>query len=148
MKKNNITVCNQSGSKIVLKDIFRTVEFFMKVQKRSAAFLSISFIEDHEMEELNLKYLSHKGSTDIITFDYSDKSDPLMIDAEIIICTDQAKRQAKEFSVTFPDELCRLVFHGLLHLTGFDDTDPKSSKQMKKKEDELFSLWKQYNIKS
>lgn len=148
MKKNNITVCNHSRSKIVLKDVFRAVEFFVKVQKCSAAFLSISFIEDTDMEELNMKHLSHKGSTDIITFDYSDNTETGSIDAEIIICSDQAKRQAKEFSVTFPDELSRLVFHGLLHLTGFDDSDAKSSKQMKKKEDEIFSLWKQYNIKS
>jgi probable rRNA maturation factor len=148
MKKNNITLCNHSKSKIVLKDIFRAAEFFLKLEKKEAAFLSISLIPDPEMEALNVKHLSHEGTTDIITFDYSEAAGEGKIDAEIIISSDQAKRQAKEYSVKFHDELCRLVFHGLLHLTGFDDKNPKSAKAMKAKEDELYFLWKQYNIKN
>ncbi|MBU4485409.1 MAG: rRNA maturation RNase YbeY [Candidatus Delongbacteria bacterium] len=147
MKKNNIIVENYTRSKIVFRNIFRTVDFFLKLTKTNVKTLSISFIGDEEMELLNRKYLSHKGSTDIITFDYSDnQSTADDIDAEMIICVDQAKRQSKNYNVLLNEELNRLLFHGFLHLTGFDDKDAKKIKIMKSREEEILRLWNQYNL--
>lgn len=147
MKKNNITAVNYTVSKIILRDIFRSVEFYEKISKRKFESMNISFVGDEEMEDVNMKHLSHKGSTDIITFDYSTDPDSA-IDGELIICVDEAKRHSKEYAVTLKDELFRLIFHGLLHLTGYDDTDARKSKAMKAREDEVLTLWKQYNLKN
>jgi probable rRNA maturation factor len=146
MKKNNITAVNYTVSKIILRDIFRSVEFYEKISKRKFESMNISFVGDEEMEDVNMKHLSHKGSTDILTFDYSTDPDSA-IDGELIICVDEAKRHSKEYAVTLKDELFRLIFHGLLHLTGYDDTDARKRKAMKTREDEVLALWKQYNLK-
>jgi len=95
---------------------------------------------------MNQKHLSHKGSTDIITFDYSEVPGGKLIDGEIIICVDEAKRHSKIYKVTLTDELYRLLFHGLLHLTGYDDINPGKKKAMTAKEDELLTLWNQFNL--
>ena len=107
--------------------------------------MNISFVRDNEMTNINEKYLSHEGSTDVITFDYTEGT-LTGIDGEIIICTDEAKRQSKIIGVLLNEEFYRLIFHGLLHLTGYDDTDSKKMKLMRYKEDEILTLWKQYNF--
>jgi len=147
MKKNNTEAINYTNSKILLRDVFRAVDFFGKVSKTKIESLSISFVADSEMSEMNMKHLSHKGSTDIITFDYSDKPDVSTLDGEIIICVDEAKRHSKIYQVTLSDELNRLLFHGLLHLTGYDDINTGKRKVMKAREDEILTLWNQFNLK-
>ncbi len=145
MKRNNINADNFTTSKISLRSVINSVEFFMKMNKITISSLNISFVRDTEMTNINEKYLSHEGSTDVITFDYAE--DPVTgIDGEIIICTDEAKRQSKIFGVLLNEEFYRLIFHGLLHLTGYDDTDAKKRKLMRTKEDEILTLWKQYNF--
>jgi len=145
MKRNNINADNFTNSKISLKSIINSVEFFAKMNKSELRSINISFVRDEEMTRINEKYLSHEGSTDVITFDYSDE--PLKsLDGELIICTDEAKRHSKTYGVLLTEELYRLIFHGLLHLTGYDDTDTRKSKLMRSKEDEILTLWKQYNF--
>ena len=148
MKLNNIVVENHSGTKVVLGNILRVVEFYKKITRIEVESLSISLIGDPEMESVNKTHLGHKGSTDIITFDYRDpeNKDINTIDAELIICPDQAKINAKKYGVSLKQELIRLVFHGLLHLTGYDDTDAVKRRKMKKREDEVLSLWNQYTL--
>lgn len=146
MKKNNITADNFTTSKINLRSVINSVEFFIKMKKAEFESVNISFITDPEMEKINSKYLSHEGGTDVITFDYTEESSG-GIDCEIIICADEAKRHTKIYGVTLKDELFRLIFHGLLHLTGYDDTDARKRKIMKSKEDEILTLWKQFTYR-
>lgn len=145
MKKNNITADNFTNSKISLRSVINSVEFFVKMNKFEISSLNISFVRDAEMIGINKDYLSHEGSTDVITFDYSEHPSK-KIDGEIIICTDEAKRHSKIYGVRLNEELYRLIFHGLLHMTGYDDTDAQKRKMMKSKEDEILTLWKQYNF--
>lgn len=145
MNKNSITVENHSKTRIVLKNILRSVDFYKKITRTDIASLSVSFVNDADMEKINLSYLGHQGSTDVVTFDYSGEADT-PIDAEIIICTDQAKINSKTYTTRLSEELIRLTFHGLLHLSGYDDSSFGKRKAMKSKEDELVNLWKQYNL--
>ena len=97
--------------------------------------LSISFINSEELLDINKEYLNHDYETDVITFNYSKKLKE--IDGEILISYEEAKRNAKNFKVTYGKELCRLVIHGMLHLLNFDDKDQKSKKIMKQAENKL-----------
>ena len=147
MNKNNIIIENHSKTRIVLKNVFRSVDFYRKITGADISSLSLSFVPDADMEKINSSYLGHKGSTDVVTFDYSENTESL-IDAEIIICTDQAKRNSKIYTTRMSEELIRLVFHGLLHISGYDDCSPGLRKAMKTKEDELINLWNQYNLRN
>ncbi len=135
-----IDITNKTKSKICKRNIKKKVIFFSEIKNVKIESLSITFINDEEMTEINKKFLSHEGSTDIITFDYlEEKSEDgiLKFDGEILICVEEAKRQARKYKVKLENELTRLVFHGLLHLLGLNDSTKEEKIDMKKNEDFL-----------
>ena len=103
--------------------------------------LGIHVVRAPEMARLNEKFLQHAGSTDVITFDYTDKVPPAggrkHVHGEIFICIDDAKTQAREFRTSWQSELARYVIHGVLHLRGFDDIQPGDRRKMKREENRL-----------
>ncbi len=135
-----INVANKTKSRICKRNTKKKIIFFSEMKNVEVDSLSITFIDDEEMTIINNKFLSHEGSTDIITFDYSEKEDEnsiLKFDGEILICVDEAKRQARKYKVKLENELTRLVFHGLLHLYGLNDSTKEEKIEMKKNEDLL-----------
>ncbi|HEY3854712.1 MAG TPA: rRNA maturation RNase YbeY [Verrucomicrobiae bacterium] len=97
--------------------------------------LGVHLVNAKEMSAVNEKYLHHEGSTDVITFDYNENDQSLR--GEIFICIDDALIQAKQFAVSWQSEVARYFVHGLLHLEGFDDTEPALRKAMKRRENNL-----------
>lgn len=120
----------------VVSDLKKSLEFSIKS-------LSLNFIESDLMIEINTKYLGHNYDTDIITFSYSKNKTNL--DGEIFISIDQAIENAVRYNVNLDSEIIRLIVHGILHLLGFNDKDPKDKKRMKREENRLTSsLSKKY----
>jgi len=75
--------------------------------------------------------------TDVISFpNFTD--DPLFL-GEIYIDLDQAIRQAEEYGETPPRELARLIIHGILHLTGYNDMDDSQREIMVCKQEALLA---------
>jgi probable rRNA maturation factor len=121
--------------------------------------LAIYLIAAPEMIGLNEAYLHHKGSTDVITFDYTERAgqetgqphfNPATssvsgrqgartpsLHGEIFVCLDEAVRQARRFHTTWQSELVRYIVHGVLHLLGYDDHRPQARRRMKIAEDAL-----------
>jgi probable rRNA maturation factor len=114
--------------------------------------LAIRIVRASEMTRLNETYLQHSGSTDVITFDYSDNVPPASgrrarsplpsggrkrLHGEIFICIDDAMRQARQFRTHWQSELARYIIHGVLHLRGFDDLRPADRRKMKREENRL-----------
>ena len=56
---------------------------------------------------------------------------------EIIISTDAVEQNAKRFKTSRRHELTLYIIHGILHLLGFDDHDPRDVQKMRRKEEEL-----------
>lgn len=98
--------------------------------------LAIYIVRAPEMARLNETFLHHEGSTDVITFDYSEDASP-SLHGEIFICIDDALTQARQFRTSVPSELTRYVIHGLLHLQGFDDIRPAERRKMKREENRM-----------
>lgn len=97
--------------------------------------LEINFVDTHQIHSINKKYLNHDFSTDIITFDYSLNIGYL--DGEIFISVPDAQINAKRYKVSINKELNRLIIHGILHLTGYDDRNIDEKKIMKSLENRL-----------
>ena len=113
-----------STSKLLFSDIYE---------------LSYVFCSDDYLLDINKKALNHDYYTDIITFDLRDnETSPLH--AEIYISTERVKDNANENSVTFAHELRRVMVHGLLHLTGYNDHTDEEKKIMRAKEEEFINL--------
>lgn len=90
------------------------------------------FCDDSFILELNKKALQHNYFTDIITFQYNNKKEP--IQSEIYISVDTVKSNAKLFNTSFQKELLRVIIHGVLHCCGYNDKTKAQEKQIRDKE--------------
>jgi probable rRNA maturation factor len=98
--------------------------------------IGIHLVTAPEMAKINEGFLQHEGSTDVITFDYSEgQKQPLY--GEIFICVDDAIDYAKQFKTSWQSEVVRYVVHGVLHLLGYDDLEPVARRKMKVQENRL-----------
>ena len=84
----------------------------------SNSVVRIIFMDNNEIRQLNAKYLNHDWTTDVITF----PSDENEMEGEIYIGAELASEQAKDYGVSFSNEIVRLAIHGTLHLLGYDDS--------------------------
>ncbi len=126
----------------------RTVHKLVKLISDELGFkinsLEINFVDIKTIKEVNILYMKHNYETDIVTLDYSQKIDRL--DTELFISYDVACENSKKFKVTFNEELIRLVIHGILHVTGYDDISSAEKRKMKKVENKLTNKFKNINL--
>jgi probable rRNA maturation factor len=102
--------------------------------------VGIHLVGAGEMERVNREFLKHEGSTDVITFNYSNsksKSKNSELIGEIFICVDDAVLQSKQFKTTWQAEVVRYLVHGVLHLLGHDDLLAAVRRKMKREENRL-----------
>ena len=99
--------------------------------------IGICLVSAPRMTRLNEDFLGHQGSTDVITFDYSGRRSQARLIGEIVICVDEAVAQARQFHVTWQAEIVRYFVHGILHLSGYDDTTSLARRKMKREEERL-----------
>ena len=99
--------------------------------------ITFIFCTDNYLLEKNIQFLKHDTLTDVITFDYSEKS---QISGDIFISIERVKENGEIFGETFLNELNRVMPHGLLHLLGYKDKTKKAAAIMKEKEDFYLSI--------
>ncbi len=98
------------------------------------------FCSDDYLLKINKQFLNHDDYTDIITFDLSDDSKNGII-GEVYISLDRVKENAVLLSNSFTDEVLRVVFHGALHLCGYQDKKDTDCKLMREKENFYIHLY-------
>jgi rRNA maturation RNase YbeY len=101
--------------------------------------LSYIFCTDEFLLKLNQEYLNHDTLTDILTFNLTGTSLPIV--SEIYISVDRVKENAASLAVPFIKELYRVMIHGVLHLCGYQDHSPKEKLLMRKKEDHYLTFF-------
>ena len=105
--------------------------------------ISITLVDDSEIQVINKQYLSKDRPTNVISFSLQEGQfgniNPNML-GDIIISVETANRDALKGNLSFEEELIFLIIHGLLHLLGYDHvkTSQTKARQMKRKEKELF----------
>jgi len=92
---------------------------------------------------MNKQFLNHPDYTDILTFPLSDKNQP--IEGEIYISIDRIKYNSLIFNTSFKSEFLRVVFHGALHLCGYNDHSSQEIKKMRERENHYLRLYKDEN---
>jgi probable rRNA maturation factor len=101
--------------------------------------LSIALVADAQMCELHERYLKVTGPTDVLTFEVDENDEDHITSGEVVICVDEANRQALQRGSTTREELLLYALHGMLHLCGFDDRTPAGYRKMHRKEDEILT---------
>ena len=94
--------------------------------------LTYVFCTDKYLLQINNDFLAHDTFTDIVSFDMSTKADELI--GEMYISVERIAENAHEFSVSYDEELHRVIFHGALHLCGFKDKKTSDKQEMRKQE--------------
>lgn len=113
------------------------VEAVFEQHKKELNSLTYIFCSDDYLLEINQGFLQHDFYTDIITFDYSTKTE---IESEIYISIDRVKENAQHLKTTFENELQRVMIHGVLHLCGMKDKSKTQQAEMRKAEDKFLKL--------
>ena len=98
------------------------------------------FCSDAYLLEMNKQYLGHDYYTDIITFDNREDQESKRVDGDIFISIDTVRANGEEYGEGFDRELHRVIAHGLLHLTGYDDLTETEQKQMRAAENAALAL--------
>jgi len=120
--------------------------------------IGVTLVDETEMTRLNESFLRHKGSTDVITFDYSEtkrkprsiagtleqrsrisQPSPAPLHGDVIVCVDEAQVQARRFHTSWQSEVMRYIVHGVLHLSGYDDQSTRERRLMKLEENRLLA---------
>ncbi len=99
--------------------------------------VSLIFVSDDYLLDMNQRHLNHDYYTDIITFDYCEGD---LIAGDLFISVDRVKENANDAAIDFQLELNRVVVHGVLHLCGYKDKTEEEELEMRKKEDEALKM--------
>jgi len=111
-------------------DVESWQEFSAKVLRilpTSVTSVTVVFVSDRAMRELNRLWRHKRGTTDVLSFpadqDEFEKVEGSTL-GDVVVSIEQAARQAKENDFTLEQEIAQLILHGMLHLCGFDhETD-------------------------
>jgi probable rRNA maturation factor len=130
---------------------------------RGAAELSVLFVDEATMADLNARFMDADGSTDVLAFPMEEDlvqpgrwpdngtsgppadsgrdepGEPPLVLGDVVICPAVAARNAPTHAGTIDDELALLVVHGILHVLGMDHEDPEEEAAMQARERELLA---------
>lgn len=102
----------------------------LKVIGKPDASVTIAFVSNAKMRELNHRFRGVNKTTDVLSFPFSNDADSPNL-GDIAISVDRAEVQASENGLTFNEEVDQLILHGLLHLCGYDhETDDGEMNRM------------------
>ena len=112
--------------------------------------LSVTFVDNEKIKEINRVYRSKDQVTDVISFAMEEQGEgevsivgvdmpPVL--GDIIISVPRASEQAEEYGHSFTRELGFLAVHGLLHLLGYDHMTEEDEKKMFGKQKEILDAY-------
>lgn len=96
------------------------------------------FCDDEYLHKINMEYLDHDTLTDIISFDYSVGNE---LHGDIFVSVERVADNAKDFEVSFDEELKRVLVHGILHYAGYKDKSEEDELTMRQKEEEKIAMF-------
>jgi len=128
----------QSHLTIDPESLARIARRTLEAQGIGRASISIAVVDDPTIRALNARHLGHDWPTDVICFGLSEPDAPELA-GELIVSAEMAATAARSSGVTPLDELALYVVHGLLHLSGLDDTTPDSAAAMRLREGEILA---------
>jgi probable rRNA maturation factor len=104
--------------------------------------LSLLFINDLEIQELNQRYLRRDKPTNVLAFPMRSGEFSILhphLLGDIVISVETAKRQSNRFGLNHMGMIILLMVHGVLHLIGYEhEGTKKEAREMAAEQRELF----------
>ncbi|MCP2026387.1 rRNA maturation RNase YbeY [Flavobacterium sp. HSC-32F16] len=107
-------------------------------EKKNEGEINYIFCDDEYLHKINVEYLNHDTLTDIISFDYTVGNE---LNGDIFVSVERVEDNAKDFNVSFEEELKRVLAHGILHYCGYKDKSDADAELMRSKEDEKIAMF-------
>jgi probable rRNA maturation factor len=123
---------------------------------RGDAELSVLFVDEATIAELNERFMGSAEPTDVLSFPLEDDAvgagrwpdngpsgpsghreevvEPPLLLGDVVVCPQVAARNAPAHAGTYDDEVALLLVHGILHVLGMDHADPDEERAMQAKE--------------
>lgn len=130
---------NEMGEKAIdqIEDLLNLAQ--KKLQITDPCELSVTFVDNNRIQEINREYRGKDMPTDVISFALEELGEgeiqisganmPRVL-GDIIISTDRAREQATDYGHSVERELGFLAVHGFLHLLGYDHETEAEEKEM------------------
>jgi probable rRNA maturation factor len=135
-----VTVANPQEAVVIERARMRQiVQAVLEGEDEQDAEISLAFVDNPTIHQLNNRYLKHDEPTDVLSFPLSDPGSR-KLQGELVIGAEVAKAQAEERGHAVEAELALYVIHGLLHLCGYDDHDESDAQQMSEREHHYLRL--------
>ena len=112
----------------------------MAREDRAGVELSVTFVDNGVMNELNRQYRGVNAPTDVLSFNLEDDLDDQLL-GEVIIAPAVALSQADEQGVSLADEIKLLLVHDILHLLGFLHDTNSEALIMERRQEELLTYF-------
>ena len=133
-----VELTNESGVVLVESELQDVVLFGMsQMRVHPDAELAIVLVDETAMEQLHLQWMGEPGPTDVLSFPMDElrpgrdgETSAEGILGDIVLCPTVAASQAEAAGHSVMAELSLLTIHGLLHLLGYDHSEPEEEKEM------------------
>ncbi|HEY7133918.1 MAG TPA: rRNA maturation RNase YbeY [Acidimicrobiia bacterium] len=148
-------------------DVMRWVRLARMVleeeQVPGGAELSLIFVDERAIADLNERFLGGAGPTDVLAFPMDDDivpagrqpdqggrgpgspsepGEPPAMIGDVVVCPSYARREAESRRRALDEELALLVVHGVLHLLSYDHAEEQESEAMQRRERELLERFR------
>ncbi|CCU80454.1 FIG000233: metal-dependent hydrolase [Halanaerobium saccharolyticum subsp. saccharolyticum DSM 6643] len=134
----NVEFNNQQDDINIQDDILDLLEKVIitaaELEGYSGGEVSIAFVSNQQIKELNNKYRDKNEATDVLSFPIDDE----ML-GDIIISAQRAAEQSEEYAHSLKRELAYLTVHGMLHLFGYDHHSEEEKNEMRQKEERVLT---------
>ncbi len=101
--------------------------------------ISLAFVDNPTIHQLNKRFLDHDEPTDVLSFPLSDSGSKKLI-GELVIGAEVAQAEARSRGHDVQAELALYVIHGLLHLCGYEDKSSSAAQEMHGRERHYLQL--------
>ena len=112
--------------------IVSIIELIIANEKKVAGELSYIITSADSLRKINREFLEHDYYTDVISFNYNEGK---IINGEIYVSIEVVQENAINYNVSLRNEFLRVLFHGVLHLLGYDDKTKEQEAEMRDMED-------------
>lgn len=122
-----------------IKAIETTVKICLETEGMDGIYeVSVSFVTNEEIKELNKIYRNVDSETDVLSFPLDDEDyDDVIMLGDIVLSTERIIEQAKDFGHSLEREMLYLVAHSTLHLVGYDHMNEEEKLEMRQREKEI-----------
>ena len=132
--------CATGGDIPTAAEVQHWAEAALQSIEQASVSLSVRIVDEQEIADLNQRYRSKSGPTNVLSFPFEDppgvESDEL---GDIVVCAPVVDREAVEQGKTAQEHWAHMVVHGVLHLCGYDHIDDKDADEMENEETRILT---------